>query len=149
MVVAFGPTPGASAAPKPFGGNDHPTQTTGTAVRYGTSAPLPRIAAASPTHAATARDSGVAHHVFPRSAMNKARRRCSRRRRRVPRASNPGAATGFNGLSHLDQRNAGTGIYANTNPSMEPPDQGLCVGNGFVVEPINVALAVYNENGNS
>jgi hypothetical protein len=39
MVVAFGPTPGASATPKPFSGNDHPTQTTGTAVRYGASAP--------------------------------------------------------------------------------------------------------------
>ena len=58
MIIAFGPMPGASAAPKPFGGNDHPTQTTGTAVRYGTSAPLPGIAAATPAHAATARDSG-------------------------------------------------------------------------------------------
>ena len=60
---------------------------------------------------------------------------------------NPGAATGFNGLSHLDQRNAGTGIYMNTQFSLEPPDQGLCVGNGFVVEPINLAFAVYNESG--
>src|SRR6185369_13719840 len=32
-------------------------------------------------------------------------------------------------------------------PSLEPPDQGLCVGNGFVVEPINIAFAVYNERG--
>ena len=61
MVIAFGPTPGASAAPKPFGGNDHPTQVTGTAVRYGVSAPLPRTAATAPAHAAAAKDSGVAH----------------------------------------------------------------------------------------
>jgi hypothetical protein len=61
--------------------------------------------------------------------------------------SNPGAATGFNGLSHADQRNAGTGIYRNTQFSLEPPDQGLCAGHGFVVEPINTAFAVYNESG--
>ena len=63
----------------------------------------------------------------------------------TPVVNNPGAATGFNGLSHLDQRLAGTGIYTNTQLSLEPPDQGLCVGNGFVVEPINVAFAVYNK----
>jgi hypothetical protein len=61
--------------------------------------------------------------------------------------SSAGAATGFNGLSHADQRNAGTGIYANTQFSLEPPDQGLCVGKGFVVEPINLALAVFSRNG--
>ena len=65
----------------------------------------------------------------------------------TPVVRNPGAATGFNGLSHLDQRNAGTGVYMNTQSSLEPPDQGLCVGNGFVVEPINVAFAVYSEGG--
>jgi hypothetical protein len=61
--------------------------------------------------------------------------------------SSPGAATGFNGLSHADQRLAGTGAYVNTQFSLEPPDQGLCVGNGFVVEPINLAFAVYDESG--
>ena len=61
--------------------------------------------------------------------------------------SSAGGATGFNGLSHADQRNAGTGIYTNTQFSLEPPDQGLCVGNGFVVEPINLAFAVYSKSG--
>jgi hypothetical protein len=65
----------------------------------------------------------------------------------IPVVGNPGSATGFNGLSHADQRLAGTGIYTNTQFSLEPPDQGLCVGNGFVVEPINLALAVYSESG--
>ena len=64
-------------------------------------------------------------------------------------ANSPGAATGFNGISHIDQRNAGTGIYASTNNNIEPPDQGLCAGNGFVVETINDALAVYDENGHA
>jgi hypothetical protein len=54
---------------------------------------------------------------------------------------------GFSGLTHYDQRNAGTGIYTNTQFSLEPPDQGLCVGNNFVVEAINNALAVFRFNG--
>jgi hypothetical protein len=148
MVIAFGPTPGASAAPRPFGGNDHPTQVTGTAVRYGVSAPVPRIAAATPAHAATAKDSGVAHQFSRDPRMNRAAQKLRPPSPPgTPVVRNPGAATGFNGLSHLDQRNAGTGIYVNTQFSLEPPDQGLCVGNGFVVEPINLAFAVYNERG--
>lgn len=60
--------------------------------------------------------------------------------------SNPGF-TGFNGLSHADQRLAGTGAYTNTQYSLEPPDQALCVGNGYVVESINTALRVFNTSG--
>jgi hypothetical protein len=56
-------------------------------------------------------------------------------------------ATGFDGQTHLDQRTAGTGIYANTNFSTEPPDMGLCVGNGFVVQGVNTSLRVYSTNG--
>ncbi len=55
---------------------------------------------------------------------------------------------GFSGLTHLDQRVAGTGIYTNTQFSLEPPDQGLCAGNGFVVEAVNNAIAVYDQSGN-
>ena len=62
--------------------------------------------------------------------------------------SGAGGGTGFEGVSHLQQRFAGTGIYANTNFSTEPPDQALCVGNGFVVEGGNTAIAVYGPAGN-
>jgi len=54
---------------------------------------------------------------------------------------------GFDGLSHYDQRFAGTGVYANTQYSLEPPDQALAVGNGYVLEAINNALAVYKTDG--
>lgn len=54
---------------------------------------------------------------------------------------------GFAGLTHYDQRTAGTGVYAGTQYSLEPPDQGLCVGNGLVMEPVNNALAVYTQGG--
>lgn len=63
-------------------------------------------------------------------------------------SSNPGFS-GFNGLSHADQRLAGTGSYVNTQFSLEPPDQALCVGNGFVVESINTAIRVYDTHGNA
>ncbi len=54
---------------------------------------------------------------------------------------------GFDALDHFDQRFAGTGAFVNTQFSLEPPDQGLCVGNGFVLETINTALAVYRTDG--
>ncbi len=56
--------------------------------------------------------------------------------------SNPGFS-GFNGLTHRDQRLAGGGNQF----SLEPPDQALAVGNGFVLEGVNDALAVYDTNG--
>jgi len=55
--------------------------------------------------------------------------------------------SGFPGLTHFDQRFAGTGAYTNTQFSLEPPDQGLCVGHGFVMEAVNNALAVYDSSG--
>ncbi|HSS92399.1 MAG TPA: hypothetical protein VLR46_00255 [Candidatus Dormibacteraeota bacterium] len=54
---------------------------------------------------------------------------------------------GFDGLNHADQRLAGTGIYTNTQFSLEPPDQGLCVGSGFVLESVNTAFRVFSSAG--
>ncbi len=54
---------------------------------------------------------------------------------------------GWNGLTHFDQRTSGTGKYTNTQFSLEPPDQGLCVGHGKVMELVNDALAIYDSNG--
>ena len=50
---------------------------------------------------------------------------------------------GFNGLTHLDERTARNGNQFST----EPPDQGLALGKGFVLEAINSALNVYDVNG--
>jgi hypothetical protein len=50
---------------------------------------------------------------------------------------------GFNALTHLEQRTARNGNQFST----EPPDQGLAVGNGFVLETVNSALNVYDTNG--
>ena len=51
--------------------------------------------------------------------------------------------SGFNALSHLDQRLANNGNQF----SLEPPDQGLAVGNGFVVEAVNDAVRVFSTSG--
>jgi hypothetical protein len=59
-------------------------------------------------------------------------------------ADNTGFA-GFNGLSHRDQRLANAGKQF----SLEPPDQALCVGNGFVLEGVNTALRVFDTSGNA
>jgi hypothetical protein len=69
-------------------------------------------------------------------------------------AGNGVAATGsemrgtFTGLNHADERTAGTETYTNTNFSLEPPDQALCVGGDYVVESVNDAIATYSKDGN-
>jgi hypothetical protein len=54
------------------------------------------------------------------------------------------AFSGFNALSHRDQRLSNNGNQF----SLEPPDQGLAVGNGFVVEAVNDAVRVFDTAGN-
>ena len=52
--------------------------------------------------------------------------------------SNPALGTHFEGLNFNNQRFANGGNQF----SVEPPDQGLCVGNGFVLETVNDVLRV-------
>jgi hypothetical protein len=47
-------------------------------------------------------------------------------------------AFGFNGINGVDSALVNEGFV------VEPPDQGLCVGNGFVMEGVNEAVAVYD-----
>jgi hypothetical protein len=57
--------------------------------------------------------------------------------------ANPGLDRSFEGLNFFDQRFANNGNQF----SIEPPDQGLCVGNGFVLETVNDVLQVYSTGG--
>jgi len=57
--------------------------------------------------------------------------------------SNPQQVLSFDGLNHFAQRTANGGNQF----SVEPPDQGLCTGNGFVLETVNDVMAVYNTAG--
>src|SRR5207247_10919481 len=49
----------------------------------------------------------------------------------------------FNGLNHRQQRLANGGNQF----TLEPPDQGLCAGNGVVMEIINDVMTVYSPTG--
>jgi hypothetical protein len=66
----------------------------------------------------------------------------------VPRAASAGLSAGdsplianFNGTSSLDSE------VTNFGAEFEPPDQGLCAGNGFVVDMVNSAFDIYRTDG--
>jgi hypothetical protein len=59
--------------------------------------------------------------------------------------SNPQFNTGFEGLNLFQQRYARGGNQF----TVEPPDQALCAGGGYVVEAVNDVLNVYNTSGQS
>jgi hypothetical protein len=70
----------------------------------------------------------------------------------VPGASAPASAAAaatssalvnFNGVSSRDSQ------VTNFNQTFEPPDQGLCKGSGFILEPVNSAYRIYRTTGNS
>jgi hypothetical protein len=52
----------------------------------------------------------------------------------------PTVGLNFEGLNHRQQRLANGGKQF----SLEPPDQGLCVGNEFILETVNDVLRVFN-----
>jgi hypothetical protein len=55
----------------------------------------------------------------------------------------PAGVTGFNALSHLDQRNANNGNQF----SIEPPNPSIAVGDGYVLEGVNDAIEVFKTSG--
>jgi hypothetical protein len=57
--------------------------------------------------------------------------------------SSPSLGTHFQGLNFHDQRFANGGNQF----SVEPPDQGMCAGNGFVLESVNDVAQVYDTSG--
>jgi hypothetical protein len=57
--------------------------------------------------------------------------------------SHPELESSFDGINVRDHRTADGGQTF----TFEPPDQGLCVGNGFVLETVNQALRVFDTSG--
>lgn len=49
----------------------------------------------------------------------------------------------FNGVSSRDSQ------FTNYNQTFEPPDQGLCEGNGYILEVVNSVYRIYNTAGKS
>jgi hypothetical protein len=58
-------------------------------------------------------------------------------------AATPAPLVNFNGVSSRDSQ------FTNYEQTFEPPDQGLCEGNGFVLEAVNSAYRIYKKNGTS
>ena len=56
--------------------------------------------------------------------------------------SNPELILSFEGVNHRDSRLA----FGGNQFSGEPADQGLCVGNGYILETVNSALRVFDAN---
>src|SRR5882757_2490665 len=59
--------------------------------------------------------------------------------------SNPELSFSLDGINHFEQRFVAGGA---NQFSIEPPDQGLCVGNGFVLETVNDTLQIFDTAGN-
>jgi hypothetical protein len=59
--------------------------------------------------------------------------------------SNPQFVSGFEGLNFYQQRYARGGNQF----SVEPPDQGMCAGNGYILEAVNDVLNIFNASGQS
>jgi len=59
--------------------------------------------------------------------------------------SNPELILSVDGINHFEQRFVAAG---GNQFSIEPPDQGLCVGNGFVLETVNDTLQIFDTAGN-
>ena len=57
--------------------------------------------------------------------------------------SNPQVNASFEGLNLFQQRYARRGNQF----TVEPPDQGMCVGNGYIVEALNAVVNVFNYAG--
>ena len=77
----------------------------------------------------------VTTSIFPAAPLPTPRVRSSR-----VAPTNPDVIASVNGLNHRNQRTANGGNQF----SLEPPDQALCVGNGFVVESVNSVLRVFD-----
>lgn len=116
-------TPPAAATPPTRSSWVSPTRPTATPGRPPTPASSPTAACRAVTAAGSASPSGAA-----------------RRPSRTPRLG-----TSFEGLNLFQQRYARGGNQF----TVEPPDQALCVGNGYVLEAVNDVLNVYDKQGSS
>ena len=65
----------------------------------------------------------------------------------APKARVESGGGNASGINLLEMAHAGTGNYAGSQFGLEPPDQALCVGNGYVMEGVNTAWRIYSQTG--
>jgi hypothetical protein len=105
---------------------------------------------AQPVTSHPAAASSTATSAHPRGARStRTQGAAAARTTQAPVASPSGTSTAgtllenFNGVSSLDS------AQTNFGAEFEPPDQGLCAGNGFVLEPVNSAYRIYHTDGST
>ena len=147
LVVAAAAAPAASAATTPRPGTSPGASASAAAATTQTGQPgraalVPRTSQAATVAAASTRARGARR--LPKLAAAQT----------SPSAAAPTAATAtaapasallrtFNGTSSRDSQ------FTNYNATFEPPDQGLCVGAGYVLEPVNSAYRIFTTSGTS
>jgi hypothetical protein len=107
---------------------------------------LPRVQAAAPAAVPLA-SLGLA--ARPRGARHRNAHRAPAGEASAPVVAAPAATPAAAPLVNFDGVSSRDSANTNFGQQFEPPDQGLCVGNGFVLEPVNSAYTVYDEAGNS
>ena len=137
-VIAAGLAPAAAHVAPQGGAASAVTHYKGT---LGVARMVPRSArhAAGATQM-TQRGSRLSGHSF--SATEKVPRAAAAAAPRAATAT-ASALSNFNGTSSRDSE------FTNYNLEFEPPDQGLCEANGFVLEPVNSAYRIFLTNGKS
>jgi hypothetical protein len=128
MIGSAAATPAAATAPTVETGL---VSSAGRVVPSATAAPRPR-------------SKGV--RILPRTLAGRAAlARAAGQGPSTPSSKEDGGSGGlinnFNGVSSLDSAVTNFGLQ------FEPPDQGLCEGNGFVLEPVNSAYTIYRPDG--
>jgi hypothetical protein len=116
------------------------------AVQLGQPSLAPKVirkaAAASAVDAATARPHGARQATKARAATRATTST-------VPAAAAAGTAAANRLLASFDGTSSRDSQFTNYNAKFEPPDQGLCAGAGFILEPVNSAYRIYRTSGKS
>jgi len=104
---------------------------------------FPRGIASEPDAAAARAHAGAAAHGTINRRMSSGATIGAAARNAAVSTTTAGQLLSFRGLNHYETRTADNGNQF----SGEPPDQGLCAGNGYVLETVNEVMRVYSRSG--
>jgi len=111
---------------------------------------VPRSQAATPSSAPSAAPlAALGLAARPRGARRPHGRKGPAAVTSAPAVASPAVAPAAAPLVNFDGVSSRDSANSNFGQEFEPPDQGLCAGNGFVLEPVNSAYTIYDESGHA
>ena len=111
---------------------------------------VPRSQAATPSAAPSAAPlAALGLAARPRGARRPHGRKGPAAVTSAPAVASPAVAPAAAPLVNFDGVSSRDSANSNFGQEFEPPDQGLCAGNGFVLEPVNSAYTIYDESGHA